>query len=370
MSEKKSDKPIYVTRSSLPALEEYVPHLEKLWESRYLTNSGEFHQQLEKGLEDYLGVSHLSLFSSGTAALLAAFKVSELPEGGEVITTPFTFIVTAHALMWCGLKPVFVDVDPVSANIDPAKIEEAVTPRTCAILGVHCYGQVCDTKAIAAIAEKHGLKFFYDAAHAFAVEDEQGSILRCGDFAALSFHATKVFNTAEGGALVCRDAEMKERVDSFKNFGFNGEITAEDIGFNGKMSELSAALGVAQLTHVDEYIAARQKIDTAYRKALEKIDGIEPLDFGNLKRANYSYFPVRITERYPLSRDELFEKYKEHNIFTRRYFYPLVTDFGPYQGMKADIPVAQKLVKEILCLPIYEGMSDAEFGRILGALKL
>lgn len=362
-----SNNKIFVTRSSLPPLDEYIPLLQELWDSRHLTNSGAFHQQLEKGLKEYLKVPNISLFSSGTAALFAALKLSDLK--GEVITTPFTFIATANSLKWCGLDPVFVDIDPNTANISPAEIEGAITPKTCAILAVHCYGQACDTGAIAKIAKKHNLKVIYDAAHAFGVEDEHGSILNSGDFSALSFHATKVFNTAEGGALICHDEETKKRIDRFKDFGLTGETTAQEIGFNGKMSELSAALGVVQLRHIDHYISSRKNADQYYRDSLQNIPGIDPIRFDNLKKANYSYFPVRITERYPLDRDALYEKLKAYDIFTRRYFYPLMTDFVPYKGIFSNTPVAQKFASEVLCLPLYADLTQENQNRILDVLR-
>lgn len=362
-----SDDKIYVTRSSLPPLQEYLPLLEKLWESRYLTNNGVFHQQLEKGLKEYLGVPHISLFSSCTAALFAALKLADLQ--GEVITTPFTFVATANSLKWCGLKPIFVDVNPETANIDPSEIEKCITSKTSAILAVHCYGQTCDTNAIKKIAKKHNLKVIYDAAHAFGVEDEDGSILNSGDFSALSFHATKVFNTAEGGALICHDEETKKRIDQFKDFGFTGEISVKEIGFNGKMSELSAALGLVQLDHIDNYIISRRNADKYYRKNLTDIVGIEPLTFDNLTKANYSYFPIRITQKYSLNRDELYEKFKENNIFTRRYFYPIITDFAPYQEIFSNTPVARKFASEVLCLPLYEGLYEENQNRILDILR-
>lgn len=363
----KQEKLILVTRSSLPPLDEYIPLLEQIWQNRQLTNSGVFHQQLERRLSDYLGVPALSLFSSCTAALMAAIKILGLQ--GEVITTPYTFAATAHALMWCNLKPVFVDIDPVTANIDPAAIEKAITPRTCAILAVHCYGRPCDTDAIADIAKRNDLKVIYDAAHAFGVEDAQGSILNHGDFSTVSFHGAKVFNTAEGGALIYPGADIKKRVDSFKNFGFTSETALGELGFNGKMSELNAALGIAQMDHVDGYIAARRKADEFYRHHLQDMKGIAPFAFGNVTRQNYSYFPVRITAEYALSRDELYEAFKARNILTRRYFYPIVTDFEPYKHLQGDTPVARAFASEVLCLPMYDSLSEEDQMRIVTLLK-
>ena len=363
----KQDSLVPVTRSSLPPLEEYIPLLQQIWQNKQLTNSGTFHQQLERRLCEYLGVPFISLFSSCTAALMAALKISDLE--GEVITTPYTFAATAHALMWCNLKPVFVDIDPATANIDPAAIEKAITPRTCAILAVHCYGQPCDTAAIAEIAQRHNLKVIYDAAHAFAVEDAQGSILNHGDFSTVSFHGAKVFNTAEGGALICHDEETKKRIDSFKNFGFTSETSLDMLGFNGKMSELSAALGIVQLAHVDRYIAARQKIDETYRRYLQDIAGIEPFASQNVTRCNASYFPVRVTKEFPLSRDDLYEKFKEANILTRRYFHPLVSDFAPYQQIQGNTPVAKEFSAQVLCLPMYDSLSEEDQMRVIAVLK-
>lgn len=360
------DRPIPVTRSSLPPLEEYIPLLEKIWQSRQVTNAGALHQQLEKELCAYLGVPFLSLFSSCTAALVAALKLLDLR--GEVITTPYTFAATAHALAWCNLKPVFVDIDPVTANIDPGEIEKAITPQTCAILAVHCYGQPCDTDAIAAIAEKYNLKIIYDAAHGFAVEDAQGSILKHGNLSTVSFHGAKVFNTAEGGALICHDEETKKRIDSFKNFGFVSETAIDECGFNGKMSELNAALGIAQLRHIDSHIAARKKIDETYRRHIAGIRGIEPLEFGRAARANYSYFPIRVTKEYGLTRDELYEKFKFRNILTRRYFHPIITDFVPYRPLGGNTPIAKEFSSQILCLPIYDTLSEAEQMRVMDVL--
>lgn len=362
-----NEEPLYVTQSSLPPLEELTAYMEKIWTRKMLTNGGVCHQELEQKLCEYLGVPHICLFSSGTAALLAALKVLDVK--GEVITTPFSFVATSNALLWCNLTPVFVDVDPHTANIDPAKIEASITPQTTAIMAVHCYGQSCDVKAIEAIAKKHNLKVIYDAAHAFGVEDERGSILNAGDMAALSFHATKVFNTAEGGALVCHSAEMKARIDRYKNFGFTSESDIECAGFNGKMSEINAAMGLVQLNYIDEYINKRSEADQYYRAQLENVAGIECLSFENLKRYNYAYFPVRVMDEYSRSRDELFEHLKQQQIFTRRYFYPSITDMTPYKMIAADVPVSNRLADQILCLPMFSDIKIDDMKRVIEAIK-
>lgn len=362
-----SEKPLYVTQSSLPPLEEIAVYMEEIWARKMLTNGGVCHQKLEQKLCEYLGVPYICLFSSGTAALLAALKVLDIK--GEVITTPFSFVATSNALLWCNLTPVFVDVDPHTANIDPAKIEAAITPQTTAIMAVHCYGQACDVKAIEAIAKNHNLKVIYDAAHAFGVENAQGSILNAGDMAALSFHATKVFNTAEGGALVCHSAEMKARIDRYKNFGFTSESDIECAGFNGKMSEINAAMGLVQLNHIDKYIKKRSEADQYYRTQLESVAGIACLSFKNLKRYNYAYFPVRVTDEYSCSRDKLFEHLKQRQIFTRRYFYPCITQMTPYKMIAADVPVSKKLADQILCLPMFSDITIDDINRVIDVIK-
>jgi dTDP-4-amino-4,6-dideoxygalactose transaminase len=311
-------EPIYVTQPTLPPLEELIPYLERIWASHKLTNGGPFHKQLEDALCEYLGVSHLSLFTNGTLALVTAFQALRI--SGEVITTPFSFVATAHSLLWNGIKPVFVDIDPHTLNIDPSRIESAITPHTTAILPVHCYGTPCASQAIQAIADRYNLKVIYDAAHAFGVKDESGSILGYGDLSVLSFHATKVFNTFEGGAIVCPDLKTKKHIDELKNFGFVSEVDVIAPGINGKMSEFQAAVGLLQLQRIDDAIARRRQIDALYRKLLGGVQGIRCLPPAAHWVANYSYFPILVGSDYPQSRDELYQQLQENGIFGRRYF--------------------------------------------------
>lgn len=365
--------PIYVTQPHLPPLEEFIPYLEQIWESKQITNNGPLHQQLEQALCDYLGVPQISLFCNGTIALLTALQALGIEGEGEVITTPYSFVATSHALLWNQLTPVFVDIDPVTLNIDPSKIEAAITDKTTAILAVHCYGTPCDVEAIQAIADKHGLKVIYDAAHAFGVEDAGGSILRHGDLSILSFHATKVFNTFEGGAIISPDAETKAYIDQLKNFGFTGETSVVTSGINGKMSEINAAMGLLQLKYVDEVIAQRGDIDAQYRKQLANVSGISCLPNMLQTRANYAYFPILVGDEYPLSRDELYEKFQQHSIFPRRYFYPLISDFPMYQkyasAERKGLPVAAEAADRVICLPMYVGLGVLEQKKIINILK-
>jgi dTDP-4-amino-4,6-dideoxygalactose transaminase len=365
-------KPIYVTQPSLPPLEEFIPYLEKIWENKVLTNGGPFHQQLEKALSEYLGVEHIVLFTNGTIALITALQVLGIQ--GEVITTPYSFVATSHSLLWNGIKPVFVDIDPNTLNIDPTKIEAAITPETTAIMPVHCYGHPCDVDAIQKIADKNTLKVIYDAAHAFGVDCHCGSILNHGDLSVLSFHATKVFNTFEGGAIVCKDAETKLRINQLKNFGFVDEVTVVAPGINGKMSEFSAALGLLQLKSLDESIKKRRMLDAQYRQALADVKGIRCLPDAGEKIANYSYFPILVGANYPISRDELYQKLKDQGIFARRYFYPLITDFPMYRGMlsahRDNLPVANDAAFKVLCLPIYPNLEQEELERIVNLIRV
>lgn len=348
-------KPVYVTQPYLPPLEEFIPYLEKIWENKVLTNGGPFHQQLEQALCEYLGVEHIALFTNGTIALVTALQALRIT--GEVITTPYSFVATSHSLLWNGIKPVFVDIDPNTLNLDPAKIEAAITPQTTAIMPVHCYGHPCDTDAIQKIADNYNLKVIYDAAHAFGVQDAQGSVLRHGDLSVLSFHATKVFNTFEGGAIVCPDAKTKVRIDQLKNFGHVGEVTVVAPGINGKMSEFNAALGLLQLKYVEHAIAKRKEIDAAYRRLLQNVKGISCLHDAGEKIANYSYFPILVGDDYPISRDDLYQNLKDNGIHPRRYFYPLISDFPMYRGLPSahseNLPVATAAAQQVLCLPIY-----------------
>ena len=350
-----SDKPIFVTKPHLPPLEEFIPFLEKIWDNRTLTNGGPFHQQLEKELCEYLGVEHISLFTNGTIALVTALQALRIT--GEVITTPYSFVATSHSLLWNGIKPVFVDIDPDTLNLDPARIEAAVTPQTTAIVPVHCYGRPCDVEAIQKTADNYNLKVIYDAAHAFGVEDAQGSILRHGDLSVLSFHATKVFTTFEGGAIVSPDARSKVRIDQLKNFGHVDEVTVVAPGINGKMSEFNAALGLLQLKYINQALARRKRIDAAYRERLKEVKGIRCLSDAGEKVANYAYFPILVGADYPIGRDDLYQKLKDNGIHPRRYFYPLISDFSMYRALpsahRENLPVATTAAQQVLCLPIY-----------------
>jgi len=336
-------------------LEEFLPYLEKIWSNKILTNNGPFHEQLEQALCEYLGVKHVALFTNGTIALVTALQSLRIT--GEVITTPYSFVATSHALLWNGIKPVFVDINPNTLNLDPEKIEAAITPQTTAIMPVHCYGYPCDVQAIQKIADNYNLRVVYDAAHAFGVEDATGSILQHGDLSVLSFHATKVFNTFEGGAIVCPDAKTKQRIDHLKNFGFLGETNVVAPGINGKMSEFNAALGLLQLKYIDKALARRKEIDIAYRVGLKDIRGIDCLNDSGEKVANHAYFPILVGEDYPISRDDLYQKLKEKNIHPRRYFYPLISEFSMYRGLpsahRENLPVATTAAQQVLCLPIY-----------------
>lgn len=367
------DERIFVTQPHLAPLAEFVPYLEKIWSSKVLTNGGPFHQQLEKALCDYLGVEHLALFANGTLALVTALQALRIT--GEVITTPYSFVATAHSLLWNGIKPVFVDVEPGTLNLDPTKIEAAITPQTTAIMPVHCYGRPCDVEAIQKIADNYNLKVIYDAAHAFGVETQNGSVLSHGDLSVLSFHATKVFNTFEGGAIVCPDAKTKQRIDHLKNFGFVDEVTVVAPGINGKMSEINAAFGLLQLKHIDGALERRAAIDAAYRHLLKDVKGVRCLSergHDDARRAhvsNHSYFPILLTDDYPLERDVLFQELRDNNIYARRYFFPLISDFPMYRGLPSantgNLPVAADAARRVLCLPIYPALADADIKRIV-----
>jgi dTDP-4-amino-4,6-dideoxygalactose transaminase len=367
-----SDTPIYVTQPFLPPLDGFSTYLEQIWKNKIITNGGPFHQQLESALCEFLGVKHISLFNNGTIALITALQALKIK--GEVITTPYSFVATAHSLLWNGIEPVFVDIDPNTLNLDPQKIQAAISPRTTAIMPVHCYGNPCDVDAMQAIADKHGLKVIYDAAHAFGVKCHCGSVLNHGDLSVLSFHATKVFNTFEGGAIVCPDAETKHHIDQLKNFGFVNETTVEVAGINGKMSEINSAFGLVQLKYIQAALNERMKVDEAYRTHLSDIKGIKCLEGSGQIASNYSYFPILVREDYSLSRDELYEKLKENNIFARRYFYPLISEFPMYQNLPSsgeeNLPVASKASREILCLPIYPGISLEDQMSIISLIRV
>jgi len=355
------NKPIYVTQPSLPPLEEFIPYLEKIWDNKWLTNNGPFHQQLEQALCEYLGVEYISLFTNGTIALVTALQALRIT--GEVITTPFSFVATSHSLLWNGLKPIFVDIDQSTANLDPDKIEQAITPHTTAIMPVHCYGNPCNVDRIQEIAEIYGLQVIYDAAHAFGVKYEGESILRHGDLSVLSFHATKVYNTFEGGAIICPDAKTKRRIDYLKNFGFSDEVTVMAPGINGKMSEINAAFGLLQLKYIDSAIMCRREIDRIYRYQLSRIKGITCFAEPTNTERTFSYFPILVEHDYHLDRDGLYLKLKKYNIHTRRYFYPLISDMPMYRGFppanQSNLPVAQELSLKILCLPIYPDLDPS-----------
>lgn len=364
-------KPIFVTKPSLPPLEEFIPYLQKIWDSGVITNGGPFHQELEKELCKYLGVRYLSLFTNGTVALVTALQALKIE--GEVITTPYSFVATTHSLLWNNITPVFVDIDLKTLNLDPTKIEAAITSKTTSIMPVHCYGNPCDVDEIERIAKKYSLRVIYDAAHAFGVKCHCGSILNHGDLSILSFHATKVFNTFEGGAIVCPDEETKKHIDQLKNFGFIDETTVTSAGINGKMSEINAAFGLLQLKHVDDAIEGRKKIAAIYREKLKNIKGLSCLDVVPGSIQNFSYFPVLIDSEFPLSRDELYQKLKDRNIFSRRYFYPLISQFPMYSELPSAnskfLPNATRAANQILCLPIYPELTLAEQNYICDAIS-
>lgn len=363
---------ILVTSPLLPDLKEFNKYLEQIWESKWITNNGSFHQQLEKALAEYLGVEYISVFTNGTLPLITALQALGLTKG-EVITTPYSFVATTHSIWWNQLTPVFVDVEEDTCGMDPAKIEAAITPNTVAIMPVHCYGKPCKTREIDAIAKKHGLKVIYDAAHAFGVRVNGESILNAGDISTLSFHATKVYNTIEGGALVCHSAEMKHQIDNLKNFGFRGEVTVEAPGINGKMDEVRAAYGLLNLKQVDAAIEARQKVANAYREALKDVKGIRFFDDIPGVRHNYSYFPIFVdAKQYGMTRDELYEKMKAENVYGRRYFYPLITAFEPYRdypsAAAANLPVATKIADQVICLPMHHDLTTEDIERVVKAI--
>ncbi len=359
---------ITVTSPLLPDLEEFHKELQKIWDSKWITNNGSFHQQLEKELADYLKVPYISLFTNGTLPLITALQALRIT--GEVITTPYSFVATTHSLWWNGIKPVFVDVDPLTGNIDPDKIEAAITPKTTAIMPVHVYGTPCDTVRLQQIADKYGLKIIYDAAHAFGVEKDGRSILTAGDMSTLSFHATKVYNTIEGGALVMHDAETKQRIDYLKNFGFAGETEVVAPGINSKMDEMRAAYGLLNLRLVDAAIEARGRVAARYREVLKSVEGIMFMDDIEGVRHNHSYFPIFVdAEKYGMTRDELYFKMRDRNVLGRRYFYPLISTFTTYRGLESanpkNLPMAHKLADTVICLPMHHALSEEDVSRVL-----
>lgn len=375
---------ITVTSPLLPNLDDFTEELRKIWDSKWITNNGNYHQRFEAALAEYLGVPYVSLFTNGTLPLITAFQALRIT--GEVITTPYSFVATTHALWWNGIKPVFVDIDPATGNLDPNKIEAAITPRTTAILPVHVYGKPCDVDSIQAIADTYGLKVIYDAAHAFGVkvdarqsktlsggEGDYVSILNAGDLSTLSFHATKVFNTVEGGAMIMHDEKTKKRIDYLKNFGFAGETTVVGPGINSKMDEMRAAYGLLNLKQVDAAIEVRRQVAIKYRKALRNVEGISFFDDMPGVKHNYSYFPIFVdATRYGMTRDELYFKMKERNVWGRRYFYPLISDFSTYRGLESaapeNLPNAHRMADSVICLPMHHLLSDEDVQRVLDCI--
>lgn len=365
-------KIITVTSPLLPSLDDFVPLLEDIWKRKWITNNGHFHQLLEKALAEYLKVPYISVFTNGTLPLITALQAMRIT--GEVITTPYSFVATTHSLWWNGIKPVFVDIDPKTCNLDPNRIEAAITPRTTAIMPVHVYGKPCDTEAIQEIADKYGLKIIYDAAHAFGVEVNGKSILEAGDMSTLSFHATKVYNTIEGGALICHDAKTKDRIDHLKNFGFSDEVTVIAPGINSKMDEVRAAYGLLNLRQVDKAIEARHYVAIRYREALRDVPGITFMEDMPGVRHNYSYFPIFVNEeQYGMSRDELYFKMKSLGILGRRYFYPLISEFSTYRSLESaapeNLPVAHKIADSVICLPMYHTLTEEDVQRVIDCIK-
>lgn len=362
---------ITVTSPLLPNLDDFNEMLKQIWASKWITNNGSFHKQLEKELAVYLKVPYISLFTNGTLPLITALQALRIT--GEVITTPYSFVATSHALWWNGIKPVFVDIDPTTGNINPDKIEAAITPKTTAIMPVHVYGKPCDTKRIQEIADQYGLKVIYDAAHAFGVEVNGESILNAGDLSTLSFHATKVYNTVEGGAMVMHDEKMKKRIDYLKNFGFANETTVVGPGINSKMDEVRSAYGLLNLKQVDAAIEARHQVAIKYREVLRNVEGVTFFDDIPGVRHNYSYFPIFIdAKKYGMTRDELYFKMKEQNVLGRRYFYPLISEFSTYRGLESakpeNLPEAHKMADSVICLPMHHALSNDDIQRILDSI--
>ena len=365
------DSPIFVTKPSLPPLGEFIPYLEKIWETGILSNGGPFHQELESQLCEYLGVRYISLFNNATIGLMIAIRALDL--SGEIITTPYSFAATTQSIEWNGSKPVFIDVESDSGNMDPEKIEAAITSSTSAIMPVHVYGQPCNTRRIKEIADKHKLAIIYDAAHAFGIKKCGASILNEGDLSVLSFHATKVFNTFEGGAIISNSIEMKQKIDTLKNFGLQDETTLQINGLNGKMSEVQAAMGLLQLKYIDKAIDIRKQISLRYDEGLKAITGLKQLSTASDFTANYSYYAICINKNCKLTRDEVQRLLAGEQVYTRKYFYPALSDFDHYKASTQpsgfDITKARKLSREVLCLPIYPDLSMSECDRIITILK-
>lgn len=365
-------KPIHVTKPTMPPLEEFVDSLKLIWENKILTNNGPFHKRLEKELADYLGVKYISLFSNGTLALITALQALNIK--GEVITTPFSFVATTHSLWWNNIRPVFSDIEGEQLNLNPDKVEALITQNTTAIMPVHVYGNPCDVYKFKSIADKYGLKLIYDSAHAFGVKINGESILNYGDLSILSFHATKVYNTIEGGAIISPDQETKNRIDYLKNFGFTGETTVIEPGINAKMNEIQAAYGLLELSNIDYNIRRRQQISDYYKHELKTVHGIGLIEQGENVEYNYSYFPILVDkDNYGISRDQLYEELKLKNIFTRRYFYPLISHFSPYNQLESalpnKLPIAERVAEKILCLPIYPDLTKEEQIFIIEIIK-
>ncbi|MDO9390500.1 MAG: DegT/DnrJ/EryC1/StrS family aminotransferase [bacterium] len=366
------NKPILVTQPFLPPLEEFESYLKDIWETKWVTNNGKYHQELEQALCDYLGVKYLSLFSNGTLALITALQALKIT--GEVITTPFSFVATAHSIWWNNIKPVFADIEPEYFNLDPDKVEAAISPQTTAIMPVHVYGNPCQVEKFQKIAQTYGLKIIYDACHTFGVNVDGRSVLTFGDLSVLSFHATKVYHTFEGGAIVCHDPETKKRIDNLKNFGFVDETTVVAPGINAKMNEVQAAMGLLQLKYIDSNVEKRRQIAGLYREGLKGIAGLSYMnDMSGVKHC-YSYFPVLIDKNmFGRSRDEVYDQLKKHNIFGRRYFYPLISQFPTYRGLDSaqpgKMPVAEKVAEEVLCLPIYPELETGSIKQLCSIMK-
>jgi len=364
----KIQEELFVTSPLLPDLKDFMPYLEKIWNNKRLTNNGPFHKELEAELRKYLNVNHLNLFSNGTLALITALQALRI--SGEVITTPYSFVATTHSLWWNNIKPVFVDIEPDTFNMDPKRIEAAITSATTAIMPVHVYGTPCNVKEIERIADIYGLRVIYDAAHAFGVKQNGVSLLNSGDLSVLSFHATKIFSTVEGGAIICHDEKMKARIDFLKNFGFANEVTVVAPGINAKMNEVQAAFGLISLKMVDESIAKRKRLTEIYRNGFSSVDGISFLpEFPDVHH-NYGYFPILVDEqKYGMSRDALYEKMQQHNIYGRRYFYPLISDFPTYKGLPSaktdNLPVATKVASQVICLPMHHELSEEHVNYII-----
>lgn len=365
-----NERPLYVTRPALPPYEQFEPLLREIWASHRLTNGGPFQERLETALADYLDVPRVSVLANGTLALMLALRALEVE--GEVITSPYSFVATSHALAWSGCTPIFADIDPVSLNLDPAAVEAAITPRTRAILAVHVYGRPCDLAGLQAVATRHGLRLIYDAAHAFGVRLDEGSLLAAGDATILSFHATKVFHTFEGGAIVCRDEALKTRIDLLRNFGFKGETRVLATGLNAKMNEIQAAFGCLTLGHIDAEIAARARVAARYAEAFAPLAGLRlPTLVHGVKRHNHSYFPLFVEADFPLGRDALYTRLRDQGIFARRYFHPLISDFAMYRDAPGarHLPVARRSADVVLCLPLFGAMDDADVARVVDAVN-